>query len=38
LAHERIVSCAETVGTLQWRREVGDERYLDRLAGLVAQA
>jgi phosphoribosylamine--glycine ligase len=37
-AHERIVACAETVGTLQWRREVGDERYLDRLAGLVAQA
>jgi phosphoribosylamine--glycine ligase len=37
-AHERIVAGAETVGTLQWRREVGDERYLDRLAGLVAQA
>jgi phosphoribosylamine---glycine ligase len=37
-AHERIVRCAETVGTLQWRHEVGDERYLDRLAGLVAQA
>jgi phosphoribosylamine--glycine ligase len=37
-AHERVVACAETVGTLQWRREVGDERYLDRLAGLVAQA
>lgn len=37
-AHERIVACAETVGTLQWRREVGDERYLDRLAGLVGQA
>jgi phosphoribosylamine--glycine ligase len=37
-AHERIVASAETVGTLQWRREVGDERYLDHLAGLVAQA
>jgi phosphoribosylamine--glycine ligase len=38
LAHERIVACAETVGTLQWRREVGDERYLNGLTGLVRQA
>lgn len=37
-AHERIVACAQSVGTLQWRREVGDERYLNELAGLVRQA
>jgi phosphoribosylamine---glycine ligase len=37
-AHERIVACAEAVGTLQWRREVGDERYLNGLTGLVRQA
>lgn len=36
-AHERVVACAETVPTLQWRREVGDERYLDGLTGLVRQ-
>ncbi len=37
-AHERIVACAGSVGTLQWRREVGDERYLNGLAALVRQA
>jgi phosphoribosylamine--glycine ligase len=37
-AHERIVACAGSVDTLQWRREVGDERYLNGLTGLVAQA
>jgi phosphoribosylamine--glycine ligase len=34
-AHERIVACAGSVGRLQWRREVGDERYLQELARLV---
>jgi phosphoribosylamine--glycine ligase len=37
-AHERIVACAGSVDALQWRREVGDERYLAGLTGLVAQA
>jgi phosphoribosylamine--glycine ligase len=37
-AHERIDACAETIDTLQWRREVGDERYLQGLAALVRQA
>ena len=31
-AHERIVAVAGSVGVLQWRREVGDERYLQRPA------
>jgi phosphoribosylamine--glycine ligase len=38
VAHERIVRCAGSVGTLQWRREVGDERYLQALSSLVRQA
>jgi phosphoribosylamine---glycine ligase len=37
-AHERIVSCAGRVGVLEWRRDVGDERYLHGLAGLVHSA
>jgi phosphoribosylamine---glycine ligase len=37
-AHERIVACAGEVSTLQWRRDVGDERYLDGLVGFVEQA
>jgi phosphoribosylamine--glycine ligase len=37
-AHERIVASAATVPTLQWRREVGDERYLERLRALVTAA
>jgi phosphoribosylamine---glycine ligase len=37
-AHERIVACASSVPTLQWRREVGDERYLERLRMLVGAA
>jgi len=37
-AHARVVACAASVGTLQWRREVGDERYLDGLSALVRQA
>jgi phosphoribosylamine--glycine ligase len=36
-AHEHVVACAEMVPTLQWRRDVGDERYLDGLTGLVRQ-
>jgi phosphoribosylamine--glycine ligase len=34
-AHERIVQRASSVGVLQWRRDVGDERYLDGLRALV---
>ncbi len=34
-AHERVVECASSVGVLQWRREVGDERYLQGLTALV---
>ncbi len=37
-AHERIIACASLVPTLQWRREVGDERYLQGLRGLVGAA
>jgi phosphoribosylamine--glycine ligase len=34
-AHERVLACAASVGVLQWRREVGDEDYLQGLARLV---
>jgi phosphoribosylamine---glycine ligase len=34
-AHERVVAQASTVGVLEWRREVGDERYLQDLGALV---
>jgi phosphoribosylamine--glycine ligase len=37
-AHARIVERAGAVDVLQWRREVGDERYLQGLARLLAQA
>jgi phosphoribosylamine--glycine ligase len=37
-AHARIVERAGEVDVLQWRHEVGDERYLQGLARLVAQA
>ncbi len=37
-AHERIVACADSVDVLQWRREVGDERYLEDLGALVRSA
>jgi phosphoribosylamine---glycine ligase len=37
-AHERVVRCAGSVGVLQWRREVGDERYLQDLSALVRPA
>jgi phosphoribosylamine--glycine ligase len=35
VAYERIVRCAGGVDVLQWRREVGDERYLLALRELV---
>ncbi len=34
-AHQRIVGRARDVDVLQWRREVGDVRYLQALADLV---
>jgi phosphoribosylamine--glycine ligase len=34
-AHERIVERAGSIGVLQWRRDVGDERYLEGLRALV---
>ncbi len=35
-ARERVVECAESVGVLEWRRDVGDEDYLNGLSALVA--
>ncbi len=35
-ARTRVVGCARSVPVLQWRRDVGDERYLNGLAKLVA--
>jgi phosphoribosylamine--glycine ligase len=35
-ARERIVDCAGSVGVLEWRRDVGDEGYLNGLSALVA--
>jgi phosphoribosylamine--glycine ligase len=32
-AHARLTACARTVPVLEWRREVGDPHYLERLAG-----
>jgi phosphoribosylamine--glycine ligase len=37
-ARERIVECAASVDVLEWRRDVGDETYLNGLARLVAGA
>ncbi len=34
-ARERIVECAGSVGVLEWRRDVGDESYLNGLTRLV---
>jgi phosphoribosylamine--glycine ligase len=34
-ARERIVECADSVGVLEWRRDVGDEGYLTSLSKLV---
>jgi phosphoribosylamine--glycine ligase len=35
-ARVRVARCAETVPMLEWRADVGDERYLEGLRGLVA--
>ena len=35
-ARARVVRCAESVPSLQWRSDVGDERYLEGLRALVA--
>jgi phosphoribosylamine---glycine ligase len=37
LARGRIVDCAGSVGVLEWRRDVGDESYLNGLSKLVAR-
>ena len=37
-ARERVVGCASRVPVLEWRRDVGDERYLDGLRTLVEAA
>jgi phosphoribosylamine---glycine ligase len=36
-ARERVTAGARTVPQLQWRRDVGDERYLRGLQGLLAR-
>jgi phosphoribosylamine---glycine ligase len=36
-ARERVTAGAGTVPQLQWRRDVGDERYLQGLQGLLAR-
>jgi phosphoribosylamine--glycine ligase len=36
-ARERIVSCARSIPVLEWRRDVGQESYLQGLTGLVAR-
>jgi phosphoribosylamine--glycine ligase len=36
-ARARVIACASSVPVLQWRREVGDERYLERLRRLLAR-
>jgi phosphoribosylamine--glycine ligase len=36
-AHSRIADCAASVAPLQWRHDVGDETYLNRLSKLVEQ-
>ena len=35
-ASERVVRCAGSVGVLEWRRDVGDESYLNGLSALVS--
>ena len=37
-ARERVVGCASRVPVLEWRRDVGDERYLEGLRSLVEVA
>ena len=36
-ARERVVGCARAVPVLEWRRDVGDEAYLEGLRGLLAR-
>jgi phosphoribosylamine--glycine ligase len=36
-AHARVLASAATVPVLEWRSEVGDERYLDGLRALVQE-
>jgi phosphoribosylamine---glycine ligase len=36
-ARERVVDCARSIPVLEWRRDVGQESYLQGLAGLVAR-
>ena len=36
-ARERVVACAGAVPVLEWRRDVGDEAYLEGLQGLLAR-
>ena len=35
-ARARVAECAASVPVLEWRRDVGDERYLEGLASLLA--
>jgi phosphoribosylamine-glycine ligase len=35
LARARVVDCAASVSSLEWRSDVGDERYLNGLSQLV---
>ncbi len=35
-ARARVVDCASSVPVLEWRKDVGDERYLEDLARLLA--
>jgi len=37
-ARERVIRCASRVPVLEWRRDVGDERYLEGLRSLVEVA
>ncbi|MFI5036946.1 MAG: phosphoribosylamine--glycine ligase [Solirubrobacterales bacterium] len=36
-ARQRVVGCARSIPVLEWRRDVGQESYLQGLAGLVAR-
>ncbi len=35
-ARARVAECAASVPVLEWRRDVGDERYLEGLSGLLS--
>jgi phosphoribosylamine---glycine ligase len=37
-AHERVVECARSIPVLEWRADVGDERYLAGLSRFVGAA